>query len=83
MPDVKNKNLAVSEFTKLMWLVTGQLWRFGIGEDPDWGTRPIDQIQLQTVIHGLAESIADKEVKKQIQSAAAKGVEKQAQAMSR
>jgi hypothetical protein len=82
MPDTKNKKLAVSEYTKLMWLVTGQLSNLGIGEDLDWGTRNIDQIQLQTVIHGLAESLVDREVKKQIQSAAAKGIEKQAQSMS-
>ena len=83
MAEVKNKNLAPSDATRLMWLVTGQLWRLGIGEDPSWGRRPVEQIQIQTAIHELADHLQDQDAKKQIQTAAAKAVEKTAQAMGR
>ena len=52
----------------LFWLVTGQLWHFGVGEDPNWGKRPIDQIALLTTIHELATRITDEPVRKQVQT---------------
>ncbi len=65
------------------WLVTGQLWRLGIGEDPTWGTRPIDQVMLHATIHELANKIADEKVRHQVQSAAASGMANTTQAMAK
>ncbi len=67
----------------LYWLVTGQLWRLGIGEDPTWGTRPIDQVMLHAAIHELANNISDEKVRHQVQSAAANAMANTTQVMAK
>jgi hypothetical protein len=49
------------------------LWVFRRGwEDPNWGTRPIDQHAIATSIYELAETIADVDIRTQIQGSAAR-----------
>ena len=65
------------------WLVTGQLWRLGIGEDPNWGKRPIEQIAIQSMIFEMANRISDDTVRKQVQNAVATGLAHTSQDMAR
>jgi len=55
----------------LQWILNGELWRLGIGEDPNWGQRHIDQMVIKAAIYELANKIADQAVKKQIQTSIA------------
>jgi hypothetical protein len=76
MSKAKNETISVapSELLRIYWLVTGQLWKLGIGEDPHQGQRPIDQITLKATIHDLANGIADPTVRNQVQTALANGL---------
>ena len=51
------------------------LWLFRHGwEDPDWGQTPVGQIAIATVIHDMAGQLGDAELRRQIQSGAAKAI---------
>ena len=60
------------------------LWLFKHGwEDPDWGHSVADQHIIALSIHALASKITDPEVRKHIQSAAAKAVVRTAEEVAR
>jgi hypothetical protein len=69
---VNNENLnyvaAPSWKLMLQWILNGELWRFGVGEDPNWGKRPIDQILVKTAIFELAEAIPEEALRRQIRT---------------
>jgi hypothetical protein len=67
----------------LYWLVTGQLWRLGVGEDPNWGKRPIDQIAVQSTIFELSHLITDAAVKEKVQAALAVGLTKTSEKLAK
>jgi hypothetical protein len=51
------------------------LWLFKHGwEDPEWGHTVADQHIIALSIHSLASKISDADIRKQIQSAAARAV---------
>ncbi len=82
-PTVPERALYPSAELMLYWLVTGQLWRLGIGEDPNWGKRPVDQIALQATIFEMAGRITDEAVRKQVQTAVGNGMVSHSQAMAK
>ena len=73
MSNEKNKTANVvsaspSKSLIIEWMLKGELWRLGIGEDPDWGQHPVDQIIIKATIHELANKISDQEARKQVQT---------------
>jgi hypothetical protein len=59
------------------------LWLYRHGwEDPDWGRMPVGQVALATAIYELAGQIGDVEVRKQIQTGAAKAMAAAAERMA-
>jgi hypothetical protein len=59
------------------------LWLFRHGwEDPDWGRTPVGQIAIATAIHEMAGQLADVELRRQIQTGAAKAMAATAERMA-
>jgi len=52
------------------------------GEDPTWGTRPIDQVTIGLAIHEFASKINDEPARKAIKFAAAGLVAKNAKSIA-
>ncbi len=73
---------AASPWLILQWILSGELWRLGYGEDPHWG-EPVNQITIQSAIHELASKITDQAVRKQVQSSVAAGMAKAAQKIAK
>lgn len=65
---------AASPWLILQWILSGELWRIGVGEDPHWGERPANQVAIHTTIYEMANHIKDPTVRKQVQTAAATGM---------
>lgn len=60
----------------LLWF-----WNHG-GEDPAWGTRPMDQVTVGLAIHEIASKVGDEAARKVIKSAAAGVIAKNAKAVA-
>ena len=79
MPNEKTAtiNLPPASPSKSMiieWMLKGELWRMGVGEDPSWGQHPVDQIVINATILELANNIADQGVREQIQASVSKNM---------
>lgn len=86
MSNEKNKianvvSASPSKSLIIEWMLKGELWRLGIGEDPDWGQHPVDQIIIQATIHELANNISDQEAREQVQTNIAKSMANTVQQM--
>lgn len=83
MSSKKEKNIVASPSLPLIlqWITNGEIWRLGIGEDPHWGQRPIDQLIIKAAIHELANKLTDQTVRKQIQTNIADGLERTVKGM--
>lgn len=46
----------------------------GHWEDPDWGTRPLNQVLVLIGAHTLAEGVADPQQREQIQAPISEGI---------
>jgi hypothetical protein len=66
----ENLNYVAAPSWKLMlqWIIDREFWRFGIGEDPNWGSRIIDQMVIKTAIFELADAIPEEALRRQIRT---------------